>query len=73
MELMQYTAIFKALKSDMFETKICVVFLIFFSEQKVCVISKQVILTSTHNLCFKAEIKNVYSPFYYIKERFEFT
>ena len=63
---MYYTAIFHGCKKDNFHMKNCDVFVIFAQN-----IDCEAVLTSTHNLCFRAKIrKNVYPckhQFYYIK------
>ena len=62
---MHYAEIFKGCKNDNFQLKLFYIFVIF-AENIDCGV-----LTSTHNLCFKAKIrKNVYTckpHFYYIK------
>ena len=61
---MQYTAIFHGCKNSNFQMKICDSFLIFAQ-------NTEAVLTSTHDLCFRAKIsKNAYPckpKFYYIK------
>ena len=72
---MLYTAIFHGYKKDNFQMKNCDFFLIF-AKSINCGYSleppHEAVLTSTHNLCFRAKIrKNVYPckpHFYYIKE-----
>ena len=58
---MQYTAIFHGCKNYNFQMKNCDVFLIL----------NEAVLTSTHNLCFRAKIRNKVYPckpqFYFIK------
>ena len=64
---MQYTAIFHGWKEDNVQMKSCDLFLIFAQNIEL----NEAVLTSTHNLCFRAKIrKNVYPykpQFYYIK------
>ena len=68
---MHYTAIFDGCKKDNFQMKKCAVFLIFAQNIDCGYTLVEAVLTSTHNLCFRAKIrKNVYPSkpqFYYIK------
>ena len=66
---MQYTAIFHGCKNVHFQMKHFDIFLIF--AQTIDCGYNEAVLTSTHNLCFRAKIrKNVYPckpQFYYIR------
>ena len=57
---------FTAVKNDNFQMKICDIFLIFAQNIDRGRISEAV-LTSTHNLCFRAKIRKNKYPFYYVK------
>ena len=69
---MQYTAIFHGFKNVHFQMNFFNIFLIF-AQNIDCgyTLEREAVLTSTHNLCFRANIrKNVYPckpQFYYIK------
>ena len=54
---MQYTAIFHSRKNDNFQMKCFYIFLIFAQN-----IDCEAVLTSTHNLCFRAKIKKESKP-----------
>ena len=65
---MQYTVIFHGCKNDNFQMKNCNIFHIF-AQNIDCGYTLEAVLTSTHNLCFRAE-KNEHPckpQFYYIK------
>ena len=66
---MQYSGIFHGCKNDNFQMKIVDMFLTF--AQTIDRGYTEAVLTSTHNLCFRAKIRrNVYPgkpQFYYIK------
>ena len=69
---MQYTVILHSCKNDNFQMKIVIFFLIFAQNIDCGYTLEEVVLTSTHDLCFRAKIrkKNVYPckpQFYYIK------
>ena len=69
---MQYTAIFHGCKNDNYQMKNSDIFLIFAQNIDFGYMLEQAVLTSTHNLCFRANIrrKNEYPckpQFYYIK------
>ena len=75
---MQYTAIFHGYKNDNFQMKMFDTFLIlaqnidcgYTLEPPLIRTASPAVLTSTHNLCFRTKIKNVYPckpQFYYIK------
>ena len=62
---MEYAATFKDCKNDIFQMKNCDVFLIFALKHRLWVLVKNrlneavlTILTSTHNICFRAYIRN---------------
>ena len=62
---MQYTVIFHGCKNDNFQMKIEIVFYIF--AQKYVVGTRfnrldEAVLTSTHNLCFRAKIRKMNTP-----------
>ena len=52
---MQYTAIFKVVKSENFQYTFCFIFLIFAQ-------NAEAVLTGTHNLCFGAKIRKIGIP-----------
>ena len=55
---MQYTAIFHSLKNDNFQTKNCDSFLIFAQNIDLgYTLENEAVLTSTHNLSFRANIR----------------
>ena len=54
---MQYTAIFHGCKNNDFQRKNCEFFLIFAQN-----INLEAVLTSTHDLCFRAKIRKMYTP-----------
>ena len=56
---MQYTAIFHSCKNDNFQMKFFNIFLIFALKHRlwVHVRTTEAVLTSTHNLCFRAKIR----------------
>ena len=58
---MQYTLIFLALKIENFQLKIFDIFLIF-AQNIDCGYTLEVVLTSTHNLCFSAKIRKLGIP-----------
>ena len=64
----QYTVIFHGCKNDYFQMKMFDIFLIF---ARNIVRGYALVLTSTHNLCFRAKIRNNVYPckpqFSYIK------
>ena len=64
---MQYTAIFHGCKNDKFHLIFFLLFSYFCSKHRLWVH----VITSTHNLCFRAKIRNNVDPcrpqFYYIK------
>ena len=66
---MQYAAIFKGCKNGNFQRKNSDIFSYFLLKTKI--VGTEAVLTSTHNLCFRAKIrKNVYPfkrQFYCIK------
>ena len=59
----QYTAIFHGCKTDNFQMKFFYIFLIFaqmvliFAQMVFRTASSEAVLTSTHNLCFRAKIR----------------
>ena len=52
----QYTAIFHGCKNDNFQMKLFDIFL-FFAQNIDCGYTLEAVLTSTHNLCFRAKIR----------------
>ena len=72
---MQYTAIFHGCKNDNFKMIFLEIILLIFAQNIDCGYTlnrlNEAVLTSTHNLCFRAKVrKNVYPckpQFYYIK------
>ena len=54
---MQYAVIFKGCKNGNFQMKNCDIFLIFAQNIDSGYTLEQAVLTSTHNLCFRAKIR----------------
>ena len=59
---MQYTEIFIAIKNEIFQQKKCDIFLIFAHNIDCGYLLAEVVLTSTHNLCFGAKLGKIGIP-----------
>ena len=60
---MQYTAIFHGCKKVNFQMKNYNIFFYFHIAQNIDCENTEAVLTSTHNLCFRAKIRKKYTPY----------
>ena len=67
----QYSAVFHGCKYDNFQMKNCYIFIIITQNIDCGYTFNEAVLTSTHNLCFRAKVRKSVYPckpqFYYVK------